>query len=440
MAVTVTSGSLDQTQERIDAAQQSLADTTKLYEDGKIQYERTTALYNQAKAYYDQAKNFAGALNNTSYSPLQALAVASSYADDVKEFSKSIVQSGGSNADDILKQQKKESDKKLKVANTALKKAEKEVQKNEKYLKGLETQINSINKQLGVVTKKSLKQTAEEEKGINDIKLTRNKAKITTNGAKASLKKNTALITNLAKAAILYTITYLLNNYLTSLANTVQNLTDLVNKTNDIISAAKTKQDILKAKVSRDAALIELNSAYAQIAIIKHYLDFLQTFLTIFSLVLSVILLIPFPITAKISEQITKTVLTLDSLLVIIAGVTSALESLLNEVDALQARLLPLNDIVDQAVNNDLTPSDISALLNKSKLGLVENVVYKGFTFGILEENDPKFIVAGNKRRYAVAYDRSGFVVLQSKPSFTLDPSVLIEELKLIINEQNLEP
>ena len=59
--------------------------------------------------------------------------------------------------------------------------------------------------------------------------------------------------------------------------------------------------------------------------------------------------------------------------------------------------------------------------------------------FKVIEENDPNFVVAGNKRRYAVAYDRSGFLVLQSTPSFTLDPDVLIEELKLQIDEQNLE-
>ena len=118
----------------------------------------------------------------------------------------------------------------------------------------------------------------------------------------------------------------------------------------------------------------------------------------------------------------------------------SALSNILDQIGALEATLLPLNELIDQAINNNLSPSEISVLLNKSKLGLIEGTIYRGFTFGILEENNPKFVVAGNKRRYAVAYDRSGFIVLQSKPSFTLDPYVLVEELKLIIDEQNLEP
>ena len=431
--------SLDQTQERIDAAQAALEESTKLYEDGKLQYEKATALYNQAKAYYDQAKNFANALNNPSFSPLEALAVASAYADNTQAFQSDII-SNQNNAEELLKQQKIEGDKKLKVANRALKQAEKEVQKTEKYLKGVEKQIDNVKQQLNIATQKSLKQTAEEEKAISDAKITRNRAKITTNGVKANLRKNRAIIVALAKSAVMYAVGYLLNNYLTSLASTVQNLTALVDKTNDILTSAKTKQDILKSKVARDAAISELNKAFSEIAIIRNYLQLLQDLLTVFSLVLSVILLIPFPITAKISEQITKAVLTLDALLIMVAIMNAALSSILDEIGALEARLLPLNDLIDQAINNNLTPGDINALLNKSKLGLLEGTIYRGFTFGILEENDPKFVVAGNKRRYAVAYDRSGFVVLQSKPSFTLDPYVLVEELKLIIDEQNLEP
>jgi hypothetical protein len=47
--------------------------------------------------------------------------------------------------------------------------------------------------------------------------------------------------------------------------------------------------------------------------------------------------------------------------------------------------------------------------------------------------------VAGNSRRYAVALNRDKNEVLQSQRSFTLDPDILIEELKLIIDQQNLK-
>jgi hypothetical protein len=103
---------------------------------------------------------------------------------------------------------------------------------------------------------------------------------------------------------------------------------------------------------------------------------------------------------------------------------------------------LPISDIIDQAIDNNLTPEEILGLLNAGnfgQLGPIAGVAYRGFTFAIYEEEDPRFVVAGNKRRYAVALDRSGFIRLRSQASFTLDPDVLIEELKLQIDEQNIE-
>lgn len=429
--------SLDQSQDKIDAAQSALADSTKLYDEGKRQYEVTTALYNQAKVSADQAKLFFDTLNNSQYTPIQALQLASAYASNASEYASSIQ---GRNADEVLNTQKATAAKKLSVANIAVKKAEQEVQKTEKYLKGIGAQIVNIKNQLSIVTKKNLKQVAKEQTAISNSKINRNRAKVTSNGVKAKIRQNKGVIKSVAKSAILFTVAYLLNNKLKELSTTVQQLTALVDKTNDIIASAQTKQDILKSKVARDAALIELNKAYSQIAILKQYLDILQILLTVFNLVLSLVLLFPFPITAKIAEQITKAILTIDALVIIIAIISASLESLLAEVELQKSRLLPLNDLIDQAINDNLSPQDIRALLNRSNLGLLEGTTYKGFRFSIYEENDPKFVVAGNKRRYAVTLDRSGFIVLQSQPSFTLDPNVLVEELKLIIDERNLEP
>ena len=65
---------------------------------------------------------------------------------------------------------------------------------------------------------------------------------------------------------------------------------------------------------------------------------------------------------------------------------------------------------------------------------------YKGFKFAIKEEqNNPQFIVKGNKRKYAVAIDHYGVEAIKSEYSFTQDPNDLIEQLKLIIDQQNLQ-
>jgi hypothetical protein len=87
-----------------------------------------------------------------------------------------------------------------------------------------------------------------------------------------------------------------------------------------------------------------------------------------------------------------------------------------------------------------LTSSEISALINdaRSGLGYLNGYDYKGFKFYIKEEEDPNFVVKGNKRRYAVALNKDGNEILKSQYSFTLEPDILVEELKLIIDEKNL--
>ena len=62
---------------------------------------------------------------------------------------------------------------------------------------------------------------------------------------------------------------------------------------------------------------------------------------------------------------------------------------------------------------------------------------YQGFTFEIVEvtlPNDPTVV-----RRIGQAINTEGVVALETKPSFTQNPKILIEELKLIIDRDNLK-
>lgn len=59
---------------------------------------------------------------------------------------------------------------------------------------------------------------------------------------------------------------------------------------------------------------------------------------------------------------------------------------------------------------------------------------YKGFTFTIKVEKT----LDGVKQHYAVAVDSRGIEVLEGQPSYASDTTVLIGELKLIIDQQNL--
>jgi hypothetical protein len=64
----------------------------------------------------------------------------------------------------------------------------------------------------------------------------------------------------------------------------------------------------------------------------------------------------------------------------------------------------------------------------------IQPVTYKGFTFDI----KIKKTVEGTPQNYAIALDSRNIPVLEGQPSFASDTNVLIQELKLIIDRQNL--
>lgn len=433
------------TQERIEASKRALEEAQKAYDEGKQQYDKSLALYEQAKAAAAQAKAFAASIGDTKIDALTALRTAASFAPDPRAYSAQINQPGV-NIQEIQKQQLNEATKKLNVAEKARRQAEREVQQAEKVINGFKDRINVLRNQLGIIIGGiSLKKKAEVEKKTSTKKVKLRGKQVKRNDIIATIKKNKAAIKALAKAAALYTIARLLNRQLQRLSKIVQQLTELVDKVNDQIESIQTKQDVQKARITRDAALAELNKAERQITVVRNTIKTLETIATVLSLLLSVALLIPIPpfAPAKVTEKMINAKLTLDAITILLGINRQALDDLIAEVQYQRSRLLPISDIIDQAIDNNLTPEEISNLLdrlgNLGQLGPIDGISYRGFTFAIYEEEDPRFVVAGNKRRYAVALDRSGFIRLRSQSSFTLDPDVLIEELKLQIDEQNIE-
>ena len=429
--------------ERIQAAQKALEDAEKLYKDGERQYKAAEAVYNQAKTVAAQAAGFVKALSNTNIDAVQALRLAASFAPDPREYAAAVNQPGA-DIQAIQRQQLNSAIGKSNVAELARKKAEREIQQATKFLNGISARITAITNQLGIVISGiSLRRKADIEKLKSTAKVKTKRKKITLNNARAFIKKNKAAIKAVAKAALLYVTAKVLNDQIQALSANVQQLSELVDSVNDQIESIETKQDVLKARITRDAALVSLNNAERQITKIRDTFKTLETILIITSLALNILLLFPIPTTPKVVQKIVNVMLTLDSITIIVGITRSALDDLVAEVQYQKSRLLPISDVIDQAINDNLDPLEIAGLLsgrgNLGQLGLIEGIIYRGFEFAIYEENDPRFVVAGNKRRYAVALDRSGFITLQSRPSFTLDPDVLIEELKLIIDEQNLE-
>jgi len=96
-----------------------------------------------------------------------------------------------------------------------------------------------------------------------------------------------------------------------------------------------------------------------------------------------------------------------------------------------------LKDILANSSIPELT--NLSNQIIPNNNGLNNLGSYKGFQFILKKEDDPKFVVKGNKRHYAVAVNARGIEQLKSDYSFTLDPQQLVDQLKLQIDQQNLQ-
>ena len=85
----------------------------------------------------------------------------------------------------------------------------------------------------------------------------------------------------------------------------------------------------------------------------------------------------------------------------------------------------------------DQLGANTNKLLDIIKLAATSNIdlTYKGFTFEIVE----KAFSPTLKQKIGQAKNSQGIVLLQTEPSFTTDPQVLVEELKLIIDRDNLK-
>ena len=215
-------------------------------------------------------------------------------------------------------------------------------------------------------------------------------------------------------------------------------LDDIVEDVNNDIKNVKTKQDVDKVKVKRNNALIIIGQNERKLAEIRSYTEIL----TVVSFILTILVqalsfLPPLAITGATIRLINKLEVLLSKIapfLPILLLVVIKLEENLAEI---KAKLQNVSDILDSNIEN-LSPTEIQDLLKTSDLGYLNGYDYKDFKFHIKEENNPDFVVKGNKRRYAVAVNKDGNEVLKTKPSFTLNPPVLVEELKLQIDQKGL--
>jgi len=113
--------------------------------------------------------------------------------------------------------------------------------------------------------------------------------------------------------------------------------------------------------------------------------------------------------------------------LTITSGYIKTAVNLLNLLDIIIKLCDPNANLID--VNDSLT--SVTKQLNTSN----NDSTYKGFTFNIEEVPFSNNLV----RKRALGLNKSGIKLIETQLSFTLDNQVLIDELKLIIDRDNLK-
>lgn len=284
---------------------------------------------------------------------------------------------------------------------------------------------------------------AKQKEKRKKRKAAREAAKKRTKEEKQAARKQRrkAVLQN-AKKTLVPILSLLLTNRIAEVISQNDKIQQLVDETNVIITAANESNNptqLENAKVVRDNAIRVIQSNEDKIIKINEQIQRITLYITIFSTIVSILSAIPVPTSVPpgigipvnvitrimvLLEKANKIVLALSALL---PTVIVSLEKAIQILEELKAQLLPINGELE----SKLPPVPV-------RFG-TDYPPYKGFKFALREENNPRFVVQGNKRHYAVAINKQNIEQLKSDLSFTLDPNDLIEQLKLVIDQQNLQ-
>jgi len=292
---------------------------------------------------------------------------------------------------------------------------------------------------------KQIKDKSKEFK--NNIKKLRKKIQDAKNKAKIRLTKQ--VLSNTVKT-LAPVIALQLANQFSSVISQRKKLEELVDQINVYIDTqVKDEQTVIIATNLRNNTVTLINNNIKKLKRLQEIIQPISFSITLFNILIPllnrtapltvisvppgvpILGIIPHDELRNKKQRLEKLVTALSAILAIATNLLSVEIIKLNElIERLKQISLKLDG---KSLNN------LSALTNFFLPTGTEFASYKGFNFKIKEEQDPRFVVKGNKRRYAVAINRSGIEQLKSEFSFTLDPNDLIEQLKLIIDQRNLQ-
>jgi len=290
---------------------------------------------------------------------------------------------------------------------------------------------------------------------IQKRKIKRDKRKKRTKEEKKRARKARAKsVFQNAKKSLVPILTLTLTNQLANIIAQNDKIGKLVDSTNAIITDANESGDATKlqnAKVARDNAIKIINDNENKIRKVQQQIDRISRIISIFNIIVTIISAIPLPTAVppgigiplnliikfvKILDKANRILLALSALLPILSSVLDKAIAILEDY---KSQLLDINGALDKASTNNFELLSGPGGLNSNTDFGTTNETYKGFRFAIREDNSFGGVHVGKfKRHYAVAIDINDVDVLKSEYSFTLDPNDLIDQLKLVIDQQGL--
>lgn len=290
-----------------------------------------------------------------------------------------------------------------------------------------ENQIQSITKD--PKTKRKLESLKYKTKVKKDkVKNKANRSKATKNLLKSTAKS--------AAPLLMYSSVIVISK----LVRENNKLKELVDQTNEIIDNASTPEQLEQARVSRNSAYNVLTNNEQNLINIQNKLELITLLVSIITITSNVILAsISFPGTPPSAYAVYDKAIRLLSLLnVILLALLAVLDPIISYLNELKAQLKEIDNKLDLETINNNSLDNLNALLNNIKQPKDE--IYKGFRLRIKEDQDPRTFVRDSiKRHYAAAFDRDNVEVIKSDYSYTLEPQILIDQLKVIIDQRNLQ-
>lgn len=241
-----------------------------------------------------------------------------------------------------------------------------------------------------------------------------------------------------------------------------KNVLAMLNKFSTECPDPKTLQRIIK---TRNTLLKNTSGLKQRVQKFNNVASTLQTTATIIRTLIRVITSIPLPtaiippmsgglgvpvsLLTKYSNALVKLNKTLDRIIDESSAITSVVASVNSPLQTTEDRLKSIDALIQQCAEGAAAQADLAALLaaaqpkgNTGSEGTPVNpltgevdprFLYKGYKLEIIEDPNSPTIAP---KRYAIAKDKRGIIVLKGESSFSSSTDVLLDEIKFRIDNQ----